>query len=77
MLRTFKATVDENGNVRLLEPVKLSAECHVLVTVLDEEIRATVAGITLLSESALAEDWDRPEEVEAWAYLLEEEKQGQ
>lgn len=25
--------------------------------------------ITLLSERALAEDWNRPEEREAWAYL--------
>jgi hypothetical protein len=77
MLRTFKATVDENGNVRLLEPVRLPAECQVLVTVLDEGMGVAVSGITLLSEQALAEDWDRPEEVEAWAYLLEEEEQGQ
>lgn len=28
--------------------------------------------ITLLSEASLARDWDRPEEDEAWAYLLEE-----
>ncbi len=72
MLRTLKGTVDENGNVRLLEPVKLAAECPVLVTVLDEE-PADIQEITLLSEKALAEDWDRPEEDEAWAYLQEEE----
>ena len=77
MLRTFKATVDENGDVRLLESVRLPAECQVLVTVLDDETPIVVPGITLLSEKALAEDWDRPEEVEAWAYLLEEEEQGQ
>ena len=72
MMRTYRAKVDEEGNIRLLEPVELSEDCQVLVTVLNEE-PAAVAGITLLSESALAEDWDRPEEREAWAYLAEEE----
>ncbi len=75
MLRTLKGTVDEHGNVRLLEPVKLAAECPVLVTVLDEEPAADVSDITLLSEKALAKDWDRPEEDEAWAYLQEEERE--
>ena len=75
MVRTFKGTVDEHGNVRLLEPVKLAAERSVLVTVLDEEPAADVSEITLLSEKALAEDWDRPEEDEAWAYLQEEERE--
>ena len=31
---------------------------------------AEVAETALLSEEALAEDWDRPEEDEAWSYLL-------
>ncbi len=75
MVRTFKGTVDEHGNVRLLEPVKLAAEYPVLVTVLDEESETAVSEITLLSEQALAEDWDRPEEDEAWAHLLEEEQE--
>ena len=75
MLRTLKGMVDEHGNVRLLEPVKLAAECPVLVTVLDEEPAVDVSDITLLSEKAPAKDWDRPEEDEAWAYLQEEERE--
>ena len=76
MVRTLKGMVDKHGNVRLLEPVKLAAECPVLVTVLDKELAtAAVSEITRLSEIALAEDWDRPEEDEAWAHLLEEEQE--
>lgn len=75
MLRTLKGTVDEHSNVWLLEPVKLAAECPVLVTVLDEQPAADVSDITLLSERALAKDWDRREEDEAWAYLQEEERE--
>lgn len=35
-------------------------------TILDE---ADVSDVTLMSEDALAEDWTRPEEDAAWAYL--------
>jgi hypothetical protein len=38
-----------------------------LVTILEEEPHAHDAA--LLSEAALAEDWNRPEEDEAWAHL--------
>ena len=69
MLRTFKATVDENGNVRLIEPLKLQAARQALVTVLDEESAAVISETALLSEPALAEDWNRPEEDEAWVNL--------
>ena len=37
------------------------------IFILDEPM--SVAETALLSEAALAEDWDRPEEEEAWAYL--------
>jgi len=37
-----------------------------LVTILDEE---AVSDTAILSEAALAEDWDRPEEDAAWAHL--------
>jgi hypothetical protein len=36
------------------------------VTILEEE---PVAETALLCEAALAEDWNRPEEDEAWAHL--------
>jgi predicted DNA-binding antitoxin AbrB/MazE fold protein len=68
MLRTLEAVIDEQGYVRLLEPVHLPAGWRVLVTILDEPI-VDVCETALLSEQALAEDWSRPEEDEAWSHL--------
>ena len=67
MFQTVEARIDENGNVKLLQKIKLKAPHRVLVTSLDEPA-FPVAEITLLSEDALG-DWNRPEEDEAWAYL--------
>jgi hypothetical protein len=36
MLTTVEAEIDVNGNVRLLEPLKLSKKSRVLITILDE-----------------------------------------
>jgi hypothetical protein len=69
MIRTVEAVIDEHGNVRLLEPVQLSASRRALVTILEERPAAGVAESALLSEAALAEDWNRPEEDEAWSHL--------
>ena len=69
MIRTVEAEIDEQGNVRLLEPVCLSAPSRALVTILDERPVPGVAEGALLSEAALAEDWSRPEEDEAWSHL--------
>jgi hypothetical protein len=70
MLHTMEAVIDEQGNVRLLESLHLSKPCRALVTILEEE---PAAGETaLLSEHALAKDWNRPEEDAAWSYLQPE-----
>jgi hypothetical protein len=69
MLRTFEASVDEQGSVRLLESVHLPASRRALVIVLDEEPALSVAETALLSELSLAHDWNRPEEDEAWSHL--------
>ena len=68
MFQTFEAIIDEQGNVCLVEPVKLPAGWRVLVTILDGPI-INVSETALLSEPALAEDWNRPEEDEAWSHL--------
>jgi len=68
MLQTFEAIIDEQGNVRLVEPVKLPAGRRVLVTILESPF-IDVPETALLSEPALAEDWNRPEEDEAWSHL--------
>jgi hypothetical protein len=53
-----------------LENVQISKPRRALVTILDEEGFDEIPNITaLLSEKALAMDWNRPEEDEAWAHL--------
>jgi hypothetical protein len=71
MIRTIEAIVDEHGRVQLAEHVQLPRAQRALVTILDEEPPLRADEITLLSESALAEDWKRPEEDAAWAHLRE------
>ena len=65
---TVEALIDEKGNVKILQPVPLEGARRALVVILDEPT-LLVAETALLSEAALAEDWLRPEEDEAWAYL--------
>jgi len=68
MIQTVEATIDANGQVRLLGPVTVDAPRRALVTVLEEP--AAVPGeAALLAEAALAEDWLRPEEDAAWDHL--------
>lgn len=69
MLRTVEAVIDEQGNVQLLEPVHLPAARRALVTILEEGPVTSLSESALLSEAALAEDWNRQEEDEAWSHL--------
>jgi len=69
MIQTIEAVIDERGNVRLLEPVRLAESRRALVTILEEQPPAGISETALLSEQALGEDWNRPEEDEAWAHL--------
>ena len=68
MLRAVEAVIDEQGNVRLTEAVDMTPGRRVVVLILDER-RTDVAEAALLSEAALAEDWNRPEEDVAWSHL--------
>ena len=69
MLQAVEAVIDQDGNVRLLSPVRLSAARRAIVTILDEEWLGIVPETALLSEEALAKDWNRPEEDAAWSHL--------
>jgi hypothetical protein len=69
MLRTVEAEIDVQGHVRLLEPVGLVGACRALVVILEQKETANLTETALLSESALAEDWNRPEEDAAWSHL--------
>jgi hypothetical protein len=72
MVRTIEATIDEQGNVKLLEPVKLPSTRRALVTILEDVPSVSVNETALLSEPALAKDWNRPEEDLAWSHLQSE-----
>ena len=69
MIKTVEAVIDEKGNVKLLEHVRLGVARRALVTILDEKPTARASETALLSEAALGEDWNRPEEDEAWSHL--------
>jgi hypothetical protein len=67
MAQQIDAIVDEQGNVRLLKPVHLASPRRALVIIM-EEPAVSVSETALLSETALAQDWDRPEEDAAWSH---------
>lgn len=66
-MKTVEAIVDSEGAVRLLKPLHLQASRRAFVTILDEAPLPDDGA--LLSEAALAEDWNRPEEEDAWSHL--------
>ena len=67
MIKTIEAVVDDQGKVRLLQPVHLGSSRRALVVILDEP--GSIGDETaLLSEAALA-DWNRLEEDAAWSHL--------
>jgi len=69
MLKTLEAVIDEQGQVSLLQPIHLSSTRRALVTILEEQPVVCLSETALLSERALAKDWNRPEEETAWSYL--------
>ena len=68
MKQTVEAIIDEQGHVRLVEPVRIKGVHRALVTILDEE-PVEIDEATRLSEKSLGEDWLKPEEDEAWSHL--------
>jgi hypothetical protein len=69
MAQTVEAVIDEAGNIHLLESIKVQGQRRALVTILEEEPIGKITETALLSEKALAEDWNRPEEDDAWSHL--------
>ncbi len=68
MVKSFEAIINEQGEVKLLEPVRFQGSCRALVTVLAGE-RPKLIEDAMLSEVALGADWNREEEDEAWAHF--------
>ncbi len=69
MIQTIEATIDENGSVHLMKPITLKLTRRALVTVLEEKPAVVPSEEALLSEHALARDWEKPEEEKAWLHL--------
>jgi hypothetical protein len=67
LMKTVEAIIEPTGEVRLIEPVVVASPRRALVTILEEA--PTVNDAALLSEVALGEDWNRPEEDAAWEHL--------
>ena len=67
MLEAIEATIEPDGTIRLHEPVRLGGKRRAVVIILEEGVSG--AETALLSERALAADWDRVEEDAAWAHL--------
>lgn len=68
-MHTVEAIIDEQGTVRLWEHIALSVPRRALVTILDEEPQPYPNETAVLSQEALAVDWNRPEEDMAWLPL--------
>ena len=70
MLQSVKAIINKNGKIILNKPVKLKRPHKAIVVILEEELsEANISETALLSEQALAEDWNKQEEDEAWSHL--------
>ena len=66
MVQSFEAVIEPDGSVQIDHVIRLEKSHRAIVTILDEP---AIEEVTTLSENALAEDWLRPEEDEAWAHL--------
>jgi hypothetical protein len=71
MIQTVEALIDRSGQVRLLQPIVLPAMRRAFVTILDDEPELNALETAMLSEPALAVDWNTAEEDEAWSHLAQ------
>jgi len=69
MLKSIRAKIDKEGNVKLLERIDIKIEKDAIVTILDNDLDWSDNETTSLSELTLSKYWNRPEEEEAWKDL--------
>ena len=69
MIQTLEAKIDEHGSVKLAKPVHLNRSHRALVMIMPDEVNSVADECALLSEAALAQDWNNPEEDLAWRHL--------
>ncbi len=66
VIQSIEAVIGSDGQIVLSKAVSLKYPHRAIVTILDDPATEEV---TLLSEQALAADWLREEEDQAWAHL--------
>ena len=71
MLKAIEGVIDQDGNLRILENISLPKSRRVIITILDEEPTEEFFNLAVLSESALARDWEQPEEDKARSHLAQ------
>ena len=71
-IRKVEAIVEPDGRVHLSQWIRLAGPRRAVLSIMIDE-PANISETALLSEPALAQDWDRPEEDEAWAKLQSEQ----
>ncbi len=76
MIQTVEAVIDDGGKVKVLNDLLLPRGRRAIVTVLEERSDTAISETALLSEEALATDWLRDEEDEAWSHLSSEQSSG-
>jgi hypothetical protein len=69
LIQTLEAEIDEHGSVKLAKPIHLDRRHRVLVMIMPDQAAQAVSECALLSEAALAQDWNNPEEDAAWQHL--------
>ena len=67
----MEVTLRPDGRIDSDQPLSITRPTRVILTMIEEEDGEDI-DLGLASESALAKDWNRTEEDEAWAYLQEE-----
>ena len=66
---TIEGILEAEGRLKLLEPINVSGPRRVMITFLDEGAVDEQTCPAVLSEPALARDWENPQEVAAWSHL--------
>lgn len=65
MCQTVEVEIDASGQIHPLGPPVRLPPGRAMLTLLDEQVNESA----LLAEAALADDWLKPEEDEAWAQV--------
>ncbi len=71
MLQSIEGIIDQDGKLKILGQIKLPKSRRVIITILNEAPDDESFDLALLSELALARDWERPEEDAAWSHLAQ------